>query len=156
MRMSRKTAGLALAFVVAGLIPGSASASHCDDQMVVFSGVAGGPKVNTSAVICIAGVEELGDTRIINPGSNEISIRHTADFGAAVPEIVATLNGLGFTNREVVLKRAPGTTGGFYYNSAPMPLNATARGCLVVELAPLFGGAEAGNTRFHTTDSSCP
>lgn len=151
----RVTAGLILAAAAATIAPNMAFAEHCDDTMVVFSGVAGAPKVNSNAVLCLAAGEDAGDTRIINPGSNEITVRFTQDFGAGTPEIQATINGLGFESQTITLKRGPGPVDGFVYDSARLPLDPTAVGCITAELTEDWGGADNGATAFHTVGTSC-
>jgi hypothetical protein len=155
----RATLGLALA--AAGLVPGAALADHCDDAMVIFSGVNHGvagapkPKVNVNAACTVLG-EDAGDTRIINAGSNEISVRFTPDFGAAVPQIQAVIDGLGFDNKIVTLTRGPGPAGqGIVYDSPAQALNPAEVGCITAVLTDDFGGANNGETAFHTVGSSC-
>lgn len=143
-------AGIALLLGVGS----AASASHCDDDMVIFSGAAEGPKPNLNT-LCAVAKEQAGDTRLINPGSSEIVVRFTGDFGAAYPQISAIVDGLGFANQTIILTREPGTAGGFVYDSADLPLNPNARGCIRARLTPAFGGATAGSTAFHTFGASC-
>lgn len=153
--LRRTMAALAVAAAGAAFVPGTALAEHCDDTMVVFSGLAGAPKINSNAGLCLAAGEDAGDTRIINPGSNEISLRYTEDFGAGTTEITAIIDGLGFDNRVVTLTRAQFTTGEFVYNSAAITLDPSQVGCLTAVLAEEWGGANNGETAFHTVGSSC-
>lgn len=131
-----------------------ATAGHCDDDMVIFSGASEGPKPNANT-ICIAARENAGDTRLINPQSTEITIRFAGDFGAAYPTITATVNGLGHVNRTVTLTREALLLGGFVYDSPDLALDPKLEGCITAALTAAYGGAAAGSTAFHTVGSSC-
>jgi hypothetical protein len=122
--------------------------------MVIFSGQAEGPKPNANTV-CSLARENAGDTRVINPESTEITVRFTGDFGAAYPEITATVNGLGFSNRTVTLTREALPLGGFAYDSADLALDPEREGCIRAALTAAFGGAAAGSTAFHTVGATC-
>lgn len=156
----RLTLGAVLAAAAGSLVPGAALADHCDDPIVIFSGIAAvGGKVNSNAVLCIAAGEDLGDTRIINPASDEISLRFTQDFGAGVPEVTVILDGLGFDNQAVTLLREEINAGtpaaAFVYDSADLALDPTEVGCITAELTEDFGGPDGGATAFHTVGASC-
>lgn len=153
----RLMAATAAVSIVALLAPLSAHAG-CDSNVVIFSGQKGAPKINANALICLADPDqEFGDNAIINPGSNEISLRYTVDQGAAVPTLTAVLNGLGFTDREVTLRRVPVSTdptgATFYYNSSAVDLDATQVGCLTADVILDEETSERGS--FHTVGTSC-
>jgi hypothetical protein len=135
-------------------VPASAQASHCADRMVIFSGQAEGPKPNANAACTLVG-DAAGDTRLINPGSTEIVVRFTSDFGAAHPTITAVINGLGFSNRTITLTREPGPVSGYVYDSADLALDPSASGCIRANLTAPYGGAAAGSTAFHTFGRTC-
>lgn len=158
--LRRAMLGFALAAITTSLVPGSAHAEHCGNTMVIFSGLASPvaerpiPKVNPNAA-CLALGEDAGDTRIINPGSNEITVRFTEDFGAGTTQITAVINGLGFSNRSITLTRQPGPVDGFVYDSAKLALDPSKVGCITAELSDDFGGPTTGSTAAHTVGSSC-
>jgi len=158
--LRRAMLGFALAAITTSLVPGSAFADHCDDTMVIFSGLASPvaerpiPKANANAACLVLG-EDAGDTRIINAGSTEITVRFTEDFGAGTPQITAVVDGLGFTNRTITLTRQPGPVDGFVYDSAKLALDPSKVGCITAELTDDFGGPDTGSTAFHTVGSSC-
>lgn len=148
----RATAGLILAAAAATIAPNMAFADHCDDSIVIFSYPI---SVNSNAGLCLAAGEDLGDTRIINPGTTDVSLRYTADFGAGTPEITAIVNGLGIVNQVVTLKREAFTTGEFVYDSDLLPVDPAAVGCITAVLTEDWGGPDNGETAFHTVGASC-
>jgi hypothetical protein len=150
---------LLVAGIVAAMAPIGANANHCDSNVVIFSGIKGAPKVNSGAAICLAtsldpAAEDV-DGRLINPGSNEISLRYTQDLG--VESLTAVLSGLGFEDREVTLNRGPATTGGFYYNSAGIDLDPSQVGCITATVIIDENDPEGGtdSNSFHTLGATC-
>lgn len=143
--------GCTLAALVATLVPSSAFAEHCDDTIVIFSD----PISVNSNVICLVAGEDLGDTRIINPGSTGVSLRYTQDFGAGTPAITVLVNGLGIENEVVTLTRGTTTAGSFVYDSDVLAIDPAAVGCITAALTDEWGGADSSETAFHTVGSSC-
>jgi hypothetical protein len=155
MSKFRFSAVLVALSAVAALAPlSSHAAGDCASDIVIFSNNATvGRSANPWAAMCVADpAQDAGDFHVINPGSDQISVRYTTDLGAATPEITAVLNGKGFTSKEIVLKRTPSTTGGFTYDSpnVPLPAGAASTGCVTASIPEL----EESNSS-HTLDSSC-
>lgn len=139
-----------------------ASAAHCDDRMVIFSQPL---SVNSNVAVCAAGVEEAGDTRLINPGSSGVQVRFLDDFGPSLPVLDAIVDGLGYQAKVIRLTRTAvpiGPTTTFVYDSKTLPIVRTDIGCIRVVLSDIdlgggniVSGADAGQTAFHTVGGSC-
>jgi hypothetical protein len=154
----------AAAFAMAVFVPaGGVQASHtCTSSVVIFSaredqGQSAG-SVNSNALVCIVGsdLEDTYDGRIINPGSNRVSIRYTEDLGEDYPTLSVRLNGLGLDNEVVTAARQPFTTGGFLYNTPRVPIDETATGDITATVFLLDDeGAELviDENTFHTLGS---
>lgn len=159
MKKSIRLMGAIAAVAIMALLAPVSAQAGCDSKVVVFSGVKGAPrKVNSNAVICIADPsQEYGDNAIINPGSNEISLRYIDDLGPDVTSITATLDGLGFSERSVTLNRVPVSTdptgATFYYNSAPIDLDPSQVGCITADV--ILDAETTDRGSFHTVGSSC-
>jgi hypothetical protein len=147
---------LASVVSVAVLGPVSARAtSNCDSHIVVFSAPVG---ANSNVAWCSAGFDDTGayDGRIINPGSTGISLRYTTDLGPDYPKINATLNGLGFTNKNVVLSRTIGQLGTTYDSATiGLPSGRTSSGCVTVSIEIPDSGGDIETNSFHTVDAAC-
>lgn len=144
----------ALALAV-GSVPAPSLASHCDvTNTVIFSYIGGQLAVNANAGVCIADPDdEIYDTRIINPGSTLISVRHTTDYGVANPTLTATLNGLGFDNQVITLTRAVTTTGAAVYDSDDFEIDPTASGAVTATVT--LPNASTVTVCFHTIGADC-
>lgn len=140
----------ALASAIA--VPFTASAyDGCNTEIVVFSRPSG---LNTQAAACLAAEEDMRDLnydpRIINPGSNGVSVRLTRDVSPDVPELTAVLNGLGFVDHEVTLRRVQTATGSWVYDSTTVEIDPAATGCLRVSIE-----SQAAANAYHTITASC-
>lgn len=139
--------------LVAAIAPVAAQADHCNSNVVIFSGITGAPKVNSGAAACIA--DPVHDTpydgRIVNPGSNEISVRYI--IGCTVgDEMDATISGLGLN--QPVLLTCSTTTTGTAFNSANIALDPSQVGCITATAND--PDAEGTNTTtFHTVGATC-
>ena len=154
----RLLAAVASLAIVGALVPFSAHAEgDCTSNIVIFSSNSEvGLALNSNAAACLIDPDQNYDGRIINPASDQISLRYTSDLGAAVPSITAVLNGMGFHNKSVTLTRAPvqgNEALGFYYNSTAvvLPDGISASGCVTAHIG---GDIDEGNS-FHTVDSAC-
>lgn len=139
--------------LVAAIAPLSAQAEHCGSQVVIFSGITGAPKVNSGAAACTADPnhDTPYDGRIINPGSNEITVRYlpTCALGETID---ASLSGLGL-NTTVTLTCTQTTTG-IAYNSGAIALDNSQVGCITATVND--PDAEGTNTTtFHTVGAIC-
>lgn len=151
---------LVVALLVGALAPISARAeSKCESQIVVFSGNQAAPTwVNQAGLTCALVYGNPGaDTRIINPGSDQVSVRWTNADGALesdVPTLSATLDGLGFVAFPITLTRAAFPTGGFVYDSPRFGIPLGTPGYVAVTVS--LPGIDPETNCFHTVDSSCP
>lgn len=149
---------LALAFSFA---PGLSQAGHvCDPKIVILSYPLG---VNSNAVKCVADSSDERDGRLINPGSNEVVLRYTVDFGAGVPTLDGRFHGLGLVKRDVTLTRQqinPGTPFNVWvYQSARIALPASnPMGCLTGSRVFNKGAHNEylESNSFHTLNATCP
>lgn len=151
---------LAALLLAAAAAPQLGHANHtCSAEIVIFSYPA---SVNSNVAKCAVDPSDDVDGRLINPGSTSISVRYT---GAADTEtLTAVLNGLGFVNKQIILRPEPGTVPGTVsYDSASVaiPGGRTASGCLTATLPAIVGDIDAeGNpiplsNSFHTVGAAC-
>ena len=142
--------------IVAGALLASVGAhaeGECSTDLIVFSYPAG---VNSQVAVCVAAEEEARtagyDPRLINPGSDSISVRYTVDLGAATPTLTAVVDGLGFDAVEVTLTRVEAFPGLFAYDSdlIIIPEGPTASGCITAMIPDL-----EVTTGFHTVGANC-
>lgn len=155
--MRRTPALLALALALASAFaPGGARARHyCSSALVVFSGVEPVNPVNTNTTMCLVVPDQHDwDGRIINPASNYVRVRYTADLGAEVATVEAFLDGppFGFERTKLTLARVQSVTGSWVYDSERLPVPPTASGCLRTWIERPVTDA----TAFHTIDAACP
>lgn len=143
----------ALALAV-GAVPTPSLAAHCDVRnTVIFSYVGGQFAINSNAAVCLADPDdEIYDTRIINPGSTLISVRHTTDYGPAVPTLTAVIDGLGFEAQTITLTRALTATGSAIYDSDDFEIDPTASGAITATVTLPVG---TSTVCFHTLDAAC-
>lgn len=138
--------GLMAVVVLALVAPSSVAQSRarCDSPVVVLSyhRVAGeGGALNSNAFWCAVdeaeGKDDLPyDGRLLNPGTDAISIRFIAEIPGAPPAIKAKITGLGFEGKRLTLVHGPVTGGVAYDSGAPLALKdgAAASGCLDVKV----------------------
>lgn len=121
---------------------------QCDSETVIFSSNSlGTPALNSHAAFCIAGGVPGTDTAIVNPGSDQVSIRYIGDPGT--PTLSALVDGLGIDNDVLTLLRtADGATASVTYDSATVAIDATARGSITAIVYD--GDVELDRVTFHT------
>ncbi|MBI4729198.1 MAG: hypothetical protein HY775_06800 [Acidobacteria bacterium] len=150
---------LAAALVLGALVPVAARATYnCDSEVVIFTGNQRAPVwLNSGALTCDLLYPDA-DGRIVNPGSNQLSLRFTnANLGvptetAALP---ATLDGLGFSAFSIELKKATLATGDVVWDSARVSIpGASPSGCVTATVT--LPDLSTASNSFHTIDSSCP
>ncbi|MFA5889421.1 MAG: hypothetical protein WDA27_00470 [Actinomycetota bacterium] len=157
---SIKTWGLVASIALVGsLVPlGAHAGEWCASNIVVFSGVDAVGSVNSNAAVCIAedvwGEDTGYDGRIINPGSDFVSVRYVNPYSLTDETLTAYLDGLGFENTEITLTRVESATGEAVYDSEHLDLAADAVGCITASIPALMPD-EAPNS-FHTVGASCP
>jgi hypothetical protein len=175
--VSRALAVLALGAVAAVMPPGARADSRCDSKLVVFSrnstNIAG--SVNWNALACMPGVavaeakaiaDGPADFRLITPNSDTIRVRYAEDVQFEPRAIKATLDGLGFDRRVILLARAdlslPTDEGpSWVYDGPQLSIAPDASGCLTVRAT--YTRRMAGHrhkvvdetTQFHTADALC-
>lgn len=141
--------------LVAAFAPLTAQADHCSSNVVIFSGITGAPKVNSGAGACAADPahDTPYDGRIINPGSNGISVRYI--LGCTLGDTIeSTLSGDVIGADQGLTLTCTNTTTGIAYNSAEVAIDPTAVGCLTATVED--PDAEGTNvTTFHTVGSLC-
>lgn len=105
----RKTASLlAFATIVLASMGPAARAGHCASSLVIFSYVNTGRGyvnyTNPNAAVCAADPydEPPASLKRLGPAANEVSLRFTIYY-VGVPQLNATIDGLGFRNDPVVL-----------------------------------------------------
>lgn len=153
----RKRFSVMLVGAVLASMAGPASAQHtCEYPFAVYSG----PGIDANVARCgLDSSDDLPDGRVILPGTTSISVSYLEDAG--VPELTAVLNGFGFTNKSVKLKRGTRDTAGVTlvtYDSAsiPLPGGRLSSGCLTVAITFQAGTQSyVEDTAYHSVDSSC-
>lgn len=135
-------------------VPAPSLAGHCDVRnTVIFSYIGGQFALNPNAAVCIADPDdEIYDTRIINPGSTLISVRHTTDYGAGVPTLTAVIDGLGFEAQTITLTRRITATGSGVYDSDEFEIDPAASGAVTATVTLPVGSVAVC---FHTLDAAC-
>jgi len=156
---ARATRLVVLGVLAMGLFaPMGASASHCSDRLVIFSRNNRAPtSINSNAVSCEVFDHDY-DGRLINPGSNLVSIRLTigestcqvANPAEGIPAETrgGLLTGLG-ADEDFTLTCTYDSTLDFHsFNaSAWIGIDATAQGCITATVP-----SEDESTSFHTID----
>lgn len=135
---------LLLALMLATVAPAAQGEHRCDTRVSVESRtpfLGGPPTASYQGGSCtrVLGTS-LTETRYLTPNATEVKVRYHGDFGAGVPTLAATLDGLGFANASATLLREP-TTIGWQYESAWMrvPHGEDARGTLVANVTTPLG-----------------
>lgn len=147
--MRKSVSILALSAVLtAALSAGEGSAqSRCDEPLYVFSRNSANlvGSIDSNGFACRAvlpdGTHVISDgpydLRLINPGSDIITIRYADDVPRRPQAIRARLNGLGLRNRIVFLTRVDislDDSGGAYaYDGPEITIDSSQQGCLDVE-----------------------
>lgn len=152
----RKFAAVAAVAVAATFAPMGAHAAPCDSNIVIFSGNSNVGAVNSNAAACVVDDGTTYDGRLINPGSDFLSVRYTVDLGDSVPSLQAHLKGLGF-DQDITLKREFDSTLSFWsYNSDDLTLDPTQQGCIAatVQVDPADPSADESTT-WHTIGQMC-
>ena len=160
MKIARVTL-LAIVALTLG-VPSMASAEHCTSNIVIFSTNSNlNRAVNSNAATCLI-LEHDADSRLINPGSDIVSVRFTLGDGTcqvADPEngtsadtLEGTLDGLGVEDLLITLTCRYDATLDFYsYNTIEwVSIDPAATGCITAAV-------EGQQNSFHTLGTlSCP
>ena len=150
---------IALLFtLVLALASGAARAEHCSSKIFVHSYVAGAIAPPVSALCLLDdGHSAPVDYRLINPGATSILVQYLGDL--TLPEITATLKGLGFDTTVSMKRTLEPATGTYFYASPTMqiPGGATASGCVLIDVLLEPEDVEPfESTAYHTAAARCP
>lgn len=114
-----------------------ANAAGCDDvQVVIFGGPSGfNMGATPSLVNAVTGTCPDVDMNYLTPGSASVSVRlNGLDLGQSVPQVSAMLNGLGFKDKVISLKRVANTaTGTVTYDSSNYGVSGAGQIIAVVQ-----------------------
>lgn len=154
-----KAVRLAILGVLASalLIPMSAQATHCADRLIIFSSnnATGGRSINSNAVTCSV-FEHDYDGRLINPGSDQVSVRLTLPTGGTCQTAdeengieaetrQGHIEGLG-ADEELTLTCFFDATLAFHaFRSGLISIDPLAQGCITATVP-----SEFEETSFHT------
>lgn len=108
---------LGLAVLAAGLTLPAASGAHCESKLNVYgrvSLVASSPPPYSSSIQNVC-PKLAGQEHTLPPHSDQVIVRVNGDFGKAVPSILVSLEGLGFSGQSFTLARTANPLGGFSY-----------------------------------------
>lgn len=128
-----------------------AGAGNCDSSTLVFSYNSASPgSIATHGIICltVGDLSDVYDTRIINPGSDEISIRYAEAVGETF--LFATLNGLGYEDEVVRLDPVTLIGGGKVYDSTRLAIDPALSGTLEVTVTIPATGEVIDSVAYHT------
>lgn len=137
--------------VVPTLLAAPATANSCTSQTVIFSRNSNAPvSVNANALVCLAkntaGLTDP-DTAFINPGSDRVQVRYTANVGEEY--LLANVEGLGL-DQTIVLAYTLTTTGSWVYDSTSLAIDPAATGTITATVYLADGETEIDQVTFRT------
>jgi len=166
LKVFRVRAALASLVVVAALVPIAGRAvGSCSAKTVLFSFPA---SVNSNVGVCaVKATEGKYDGRLINPGSDQISVRYIGAVKYKPASVSGYLNGVGFSNKKLVLvytdisPAGDGSSYGYETGLITLPKDIASSGCLHVRV--LYRRVISGKTvtildertDWHTADAAC-
>lgn len=105
------------AVLAAGLAVPPASGSHCDTKLNLYGRVSlvptsPPPYSSASPSYC---PKASGYEHTLPPQSDQVIVRVNGDFGKAVPSILVSLDGIGFSGQLFTLNRTGNALGGYSY-----------------------------------------
>jgi hypothetical protein len=152
-RTGRAIRAAACALLPVLLVPSAGRAEHCDSDVVILSRAAGvAPAVNVNYFACRVHDDEDDDTRLITPGSTQVSVRYDPDNPGVNPqELNATITGLGLQAFPVTLTWQQVVAGisEYAYQSQWVPIYPTAAG----EIKAVVQTNGSPSVTYHTVGS---
>lgn len=152
------TRGVAAVLVTSCLFASNvARASHCQSQIVIFSGRSDLPaQASFNRAACTADPDEAtpADGRLIMPLADRVMVTYGHDFGPSTPILHGHLRGLG-NDAGITLLRVRDPLGGWHYVTHTMPLDPTAVGCLTATAMEPDSEESLDSNTYHTMGTQC-